>query len=209
MSEQLVPNVFGEMVQHTVTVPKPKIREMSLEERKQYNADRQAAHRAKKKKELELAEERTRLENDERNQAIREEQEFQRSIPTTPKNWDEEIAKQLEPVLDQVILELDRPGPWLYKRDYCIVSGLAHIAFGVPKMVTIDNAGLRVAGIFPDAQCLMAIEYDKTKLFKSKAFRMLYADALRETVNLMADPKNKPYLQWTMQIKREFEDFEV
>jgi hypothetical protein len=205
MSEQLT-NAFGQQVPAPIKPWKP-IAQMDAQERKQYNAERQVAHRLKKKKELELGEERTRLENDERNQAIREEQEFQRSIPTTPNNWGEEIAKQFEPVLNQMILELDRPGPWLYKRDYYIVRPLADLVFGIPrKYITVDNAGLRVAGGFPDAMMLAAIEYDKKILNRSKTFRDLYSDALRQTVSLIQDPKYKPFMEWAGSIRNAFEE---
>src|SRR5271169_3205371 len=85
MSEQLVPNAFGEIVQHIVTVPKPKIREMSAEERKSYNASRQAAHRAKKKQELELAEERQRIEAEEKQQYVVKPEE--KAFDTVPEKW--------------------------------------------------------------------------------------------------------------------------
>jgi hypothetical protein len=206
MSEQ-VTNAFGQTVSAPKLAWKP-IAQMDAQERREYNRLRAADSRKKRKEKEDLIDEKKRLEEQQASLDGYQERQLQRSIKPTPENWNDEISKLFDPLLNQMILELDRPGPWLYKKDYFIVRPLADLVFGIPrKFITIDSAGCRAgSGLFPDAVMLAAIEYDKKILNRSKTFRDFYADALRQTISLIQDPKFKPFIEWTGTIRNAFEE---
>jgi hypothetical protein len=223
----LVPNAWGEMVQRSVpnttpkatqNPPRTKLKSMSTEERRQYNSDRQAKHRAKKK----LAED---LLQD-REQAVREaqRQEYQPEI-VEPEH--KPVPKQQQDAFDafldqddsvsKVSQELNRV--WLYSSDFQAIRNLQAMVYGVQnKFIQTDNGCVRVLGVCPDTTMSETIKFlQKRPNFnaesnlidprKSKTFMALYQDSLWKVYSLINDPKYAPLMGSRMsgEIKQEWQ----
>lgn len=218
MSDQLVPNAFGEMVLHRVTVPKVKIKDMSPEERKHYNAEMQQKSRDKKKLAEEIADEAKRFSEQQRPQEEYQARESERTAKSTPFDWEDTIHVQTQPVIQKILDELQ---PWYYpprRVEGNLILGLhglvqntvqelGAIIFGVPeKFFQMDGLGFRVAGYFPDSVMHEAVRLDKSILSRSKAFRDFYEQALRATVTLLDQAKYQEYMQWGAAIRNELQN---
>ncbi len=213
MSEQLVPNAFGEMVLHRVTVPKVKIKDMSPEERKRYNAEKQQKSRDKKKLAEEIADEAKRLAEQQRPQEEYQARESERTAKPTPGDWEDAIREKTQPIISQILDELHEhyypprridgnlvPGLHQVVQEH--IFNLGTIVFG-SDMVQMDGLGFRQCGIFCDAAMHQVVVLDKDILEKSKTFKSFYSDAIRATVKLSENPKYKNYLEWMPAIRKE------
>jgi hypothetical protein len=216
-----VVNIFGEHVEAPklpvgpstpAPEPEPKQRyakiplaEMSPEEKREYFRTRAAASRKKKREEEEAIEEQRRLKQAEDAKDTWGDKAIVEAINSeeAPEDWEGEINEAYQPILKSMILELDRPGPWLFKDDAFIVMGLATVALGIQKgfVQCSPLAGCRVGGIFPDAQMETVITYGRLDILKkSQSFLDLYALGFRGCISLMNDAKYAPFMQWTSEI---------
>lgn len=219
MSDQLVENIFGEKVLHRVSAIKKPIREMSAEERKLYNSQRQAAHREKKRRELELAEDRKRIEDEERKQ-FRVEEEV--SFAEVPQRWTDawDTFLNTDTSLDSIATELNRA--WIYSHDAETVWSLQKLIFGLKNnFIQTDEESIRVLGASPEAALAEAItslktrphfnrESDEINLNNSPTFAALYRDAVWRAISFFSDERFKPLLDsklWPL-VKQEFAKFE-
>jgi hypothetical protein len=213
MSDQLVPNAFGEMVLHRVTVPKVKIKDMSPEERKHYNAEKQQKSRDKKKLVEEIADEAKRLSEQHRPQEEYQAREAERTAKSTPWDWEDTIHEKVQPIITAILGELKEhyypprriegnliPGLHGIVREH--IFNLGAIVFG-SDMAQLDGLGFRQCGVFCDAAMHQVVLLDKNILEKSKTFKSFYSDAVRATVKLAENKKYQAYLEWMPSIRQE------
>jgi len=228
MNDELVENFYGEMVPRSVpnvSTPKAtqnpqrtKIKDMTTEERKQYNADRQAKHREKKR----LAEDLLRDQEQIAQEAQRQEyhpEVVEAEYKPVPDSWTTAFDSFLDKddTLLKIAAELNRT--WLYSNDTQTIRDLQKLIFSVEhKYYQTDGEQLRTMGDCPDIVMQRAIkdlesrphfnkEHDALDLRTSKTFMDLFTDSLWKANTLGCDPKYAPLLNnrmWST-VKAEFE----